>query len=61
MELQTLCVHGGINENDPTGAVEMPIYQTAMFRHHDIGEGGYDYSRQQNPTREKLEQLMAKL
>ncbi|MCH3972332.1 MAG: PLP-dependent aspartate aminotransferase family protein [Oscillospiraceae bacterium] len=61
MNLRTLCVHGGIRDDDPTGAVEMPIYQTAMFRHHDIGEGGYDYSRQQNPTREKLEQLVAGL
>jgi cystathionine gamma-synthase len=50
MNLRTLCVHGGIRDDDPTGAVEMPIYQTAMFRHHDIGEGGYDYSRQQNPN-----------
>lgn len=61
MQRETLCAHGAGNEGDPTGAVEVPIYQTAMFRHHDIGEGGYDYSRLQNPTREKLEQLLAKL
>jgi cystathionine beta-lyase/cystathionine gamma-synthase len=54
----TLCVHGD-NEaafSEPTGAVSVPIYQSATFRHPGVGQStGYDYSRLQNPTRAALE------
>lgn len=44
------------------GAISYPIYQTATFAHPAIGEStGYDYSRLQNPTRERLENIVAKL
>ncbi len=40
----------------------MPVYQTATFRHPALGRStGYDYSRSQNPTREALEELMARI
>lgn len=48
---------------DPhTGAIAVPIYQTSTFVQDAPGVNkGYDYSRTNNPTREVLENLCAKL
>lgn len=62
--IETICVHG-IKESKEFanyGSVAMPIYQTATFAHPGVAEStGYDYSRLQNPTREKVEQVVANL
>lgn len=61
MKISTQCVHGS-DEPDCTGAVTVPIYQTATFSHPGVGKStGYDYARVQNPTREALEKTIAKL
>jgi cystathionine gamma-synthase len=64
MKKETVCVCG-TNKNafgEATGAVSVPIYQTATFRHPALGEStGFDYSRMQNPTRLALEQTVAAL
>ncbi|MDD3306279.1 MAG: PLP-dependent aspartate aminotransferase family protein [Acetobacterium sp.] len=62
MDFGTLCIHGNDKKYDNTGAVSVPIFQTATFAHPGVGEStGYDYTRQQNPTREHLENVMVKL
>lgn len=62
MEIETLCIHGCETKYDTTGAVSVPIFQSATFSHPGIGEStGFDYSRQQNPTREYLEKTVAAL
>jgi cystathionine beta-lyase/cystathionine gamma-synthase len=62
MDFQTLCVHGSAKKYDQTGAVSTPIFQSATFAHPGVGQStGYDYSRQQNPTREHLEITLARL
>ncbi|NLK86502.1 MAG: PLP-dependent transferase [Clostridiaceae bacterium] len=62
MEFDTLCIHGNDNKYDTTGAVSVPIFQSATFVHPGVGQStGYDYSRVQNPTREHLENTIAKL
>lgn len=62
MDIKTVCIHGAEDETHCTGSVSVPIYQTATFGHPGVGEStGYDYSRLQNPTREQLEKLVAKL
>ncbi|WP_101697366.1 trans-sulfuration enzyme family protein [Clostridium minihomine] len=62
MDFNTLCVHGCSDRYDITGAVSVPIFQTATFAHPGVGQStGYDYSRVQNPTREHLEKTVAKL
>lgn len=62
MEFDTLCIHGSDKKYDSTGAVSMPIFQSATFAHPGVGlSTGYDYSRLQNPTREHLENTVAKL
>jgi len=62
MRLETLCIHGNDPKHDATGAVSVPIYQSATFAHPGVGQStGYDYSRLQNPTREHLERVLADL
>lgn len=56
MKLSTRAVQLGINWDERTGAVTVPVYQTATFRHPGLGQStGYDYSRSGNPTRAVLE------
>jgi cystathionine gamma-synthase len=59
---ETLCVHGYDTKYDRTGAISVPIYQSATFSHLGLGEStGFDYSRLQNPTREHVEKTVAQL
>jgi cystathionine gamma-synthase len=58
----TLVVHGGMLFDPVTGAVSVPIYQSATFRHPGPGEStGFDYGRVANPTRTELEKTLAVL
>jgi cystathionine gamma-synthase len=62
MKIATQAAHVGLDRETRTGAVTVPIYQTATFRHPGLGQStGYDYSRSGNPTREALEQGIALL
>lgn len=50
------------NSFDPYGALSTPLYQTATFKQPSATENGpYDYTRSGNPTRDSLEDLLAKL
>ncbi|MCH5585431.1 cystathionine beta-lyase [Shimazuella sp. AN120528] len=62
MRIETLLLHNG-NELDPqTGASSVPIYQASTFHQFDIDKPGqFDYSRSGNPTRQALEDTIAKL
>lgn len=60
--LETIMVHGCRDRDEQTGAISMPIYQSATFSHIGLNQStGYDYSRSENPTREELEKTIAKL
>jgi cystathionine beta-lyase len=60
--MRSLLIHGGIDGDQKTGAVSVPIYQTSTYRQDGIGGmRGYEYSRTGNPTREALEKLIAEL
>jgi cystathionine gamma-synthase len=62
MKIATNAAHIGLQRESRTGAVTVPIYQTATFRHPGLGQStGYDYSRSGNPTRQALEEGMALL
>ncbi len=53
-------VHGALGTEPLTGAVSMPIFQAATFRHPEFGQStGFAYSRLENPTRLELERTMA--
>jgi cystathionine beta-lyase/cystathionine gamma-synthase len=62
MNIATQAAQIGLEWDTRTGAVTVPIYQTATFRHPGLGQStGYDYSRSGNPTRQALEDGMARL
>ena len=64
LEFATRCIYGNKEkfENDLTGAISFPIYQTATYAHPEVGQStGFDYSRLQNPTRQQLEKVVASL
>jgi len=62
MNIATKAAHIGLDRETRTGAVTVPIYQTATFRHPGLGQStGYDYSRSGNPTRQALEEGIANL
>lgn len=55
-------IHGGIDGDKTTGAVNVPIYQTSTYQQKALGENtGWEYSRTGNPTRAALEALIAEL
>lgn len=62
MNIATTAAQIGLERETRTGAVTVPIYQTATFRHPGLGQStGYDYSRSGNPTRQALEEGIARL
>lgn len=62
MKIATEAAHIGLDWDTRTGAVTVPIYQTATFRHPGLGQStGYDYTRSGNPTRQALEEGIARL
>ncbi|MBI2355184.1 MAG: PLP-dependent transferase [Deltaproteobacteria bacterium] len=62
MNIATEAVQVGLEWDSRTGAVSVPIYQTATFRHPGLGlSTGFDYSRSGNPTRQSLEEGIARL
>ncbi len=62
MKFETTIIHS-TNSIDPlTGAVNIPIYQTATYKQDGLGQHkGYEYSRTKNPTRSVLETLIAQM
>ena len=59
---ETIAIHTG-NEPDPsTGSISPPIHLTSTYAQDGIGKNkGFDYSRGNNPTRERLEENIAAL
>lgn len=62
MNIATEATQIGLDWDTRTGALSIPIYQAATFRHPGLGQStGYDYSRSGNPTRQALEEGIARL
>ncbi len=62
MNFGTELIHNGNEIDKNTGALSIPIYQSSTFHQDDVDNlGKYDYSRSGNPTREALENTIAKL
>ena len=63
--LETRCVHGDLDAalEDANRSISFPIYQTASFSHIKPGHNasGFDYTRESNPTRTRLEQTVSAL
>lgn len=62
---ETRCIHGDTVSSlrDEHRSISFPIYQTASFSHIKTGhnESGFDYTRESNPTRQKLEEIVSSL
>ena len=62
MEFATRTIHAAQPSEEGTGALIAPIFQTSTFEQHAPGEHrGFDYSRTSNPTRARLEAVLADL
>ena len=60
-KISTLLAQAGNRYDTRTGAISVPIYQTASFGHPALGQTtGFDYSRSANPTRLILEETLAR-
>jgi cystathionine beta-lyase len=61
MKEETRIIHS-VGVDKAFGAISTPVYQTSTFVQSAPGENqGFDYSRSNNPTRQALEDLLAKL
>ncbi len=62
MKFNTKAIHAGQKNEETTGAVMPPIFQTSTFAQESPNvHQGYDYARVGNPTRTALENLIAGL
>ena len=62
MEFSTKTIHFNQPSDPVTGAIISPIYQTTTYQQEGPGENkGFDYSRTNNPTRKRLEGVLAEL
>jgi cystathionine beta-lyase/cystathionine gamma-synthase len=62
MEFATRTIHAAQPSEPGTGAVTAPIFQTSTYEQDEPGSHrGFDYSRTNNPTRARLEAVLADL
>jgi cystathionine gamma-synthase/cystathionine gamma-lyase len=62
MRFETTAIHVGQEPEEQTGAIVVPIFQTATYAQPAIGQHkGYEYSRTHNPTRKAMEECIAAL
>ena len=62
MEFATKTIHACQPSEPGTGSLIAPIFQTSTYEQAAPGQHhGYDYSRTNNPTRERLERVLAEL
>jgi cystathionine beta-lyase/cystathionine gamma-synthase len=62
MRFATKTIHSAQPSDPSTGALMPPIFQTSTFEQESPGVHlGFDYSRTNNPTRQRLEQVLAEL
>jgi cystathionine gamma-lyase len=62
MHFATRAIHQAQPSDEATGALIAPIYQTSTFEQESPGVNqGFDYSRTNNPTRQRLEAVIAEL
>ena len=61
-KFETNAIHIGNDPDSSTGSISPPIHLTSTYVQEGIGNNkGFDYSRGNNPTRQRLEQNIASL
>lgn len=62
MKFSTKTIHAGQPSEPETGALVPPIFQTSTYEQDEPGhDKGFSYSRTNNPTRQRLEGVLAEL
>jgi cystathionine beta-lyase/cystathionine gamma-synthase len=62
MRFATKTIHAGQPSEPETGALVAPIFQTSTYEQEAPGQDkGFSYSRTNNPTRQRLEEVLAAL
>src|ERR1700723_3585566 len=62
MKFATKTIHAGQPSEPETGSLIAPIFQTSTYEQEGPGEDkGFNYSRTNNPTRQRLETILAEL
>jgi cystathionine gamma-lyase len=62
MKFSTKTIHAGQPSEPETGALVAPIFQTSTYEQDEPGhDKGFSYSRTNNPTRQRLETVLAEL
>jgi cystathionine beta-lyase/cystathionine gamma-synthase len=62
MEFSTRTIHAAQASEPQTGAIVAPLFQTTTYQQIAPGEHrGFDYTRTNNPTRQRLEAVLADL
>ena len=62
MEFATKTIHAGQPSEPETGSLIAPIFQTSTYEQDSPGhDKGFNYSRTNNPTRQRLETVLAEL
>ena len=62
MKFATKTIHAAQPSEPETGALVAPIFQTSTYEQEAPGcDKGFNYSRTNNPTRERLERVLAEL
>jgi cystathionine gamma-synthase/cystathionine gamma-lyase len=62
MKFSTRAIHAGQEPDSATGAIIVPVYQTANYAFEEVGKPQkYEYSRSSNPTRSAYEECLASL
>lgn len=61
-KFETKAIHSGQEPDKETGAVIPPIHLSSTFKQAEVGvHKGFEYSRTNNPTRERLEKQVSSL
>ena len=62
MKFDTKVLHAAIKPEPLTGSILPPLHQTATYVLEEVGKDkGFDYTRSANPTRQMMEDHLAKL
>src|ERR1700684_939194 len=62
MNFATKTIHAGQPSEPETGSLIAPIFQTSTYEQDAPGQDkGFNYSRTNNPTRQRLETVLAEL
>ena len=63
LHFESLAIHASLDPDPSTGAIVPPLYTSTIFEHPVTGLDStrFNYTRANNPNRQKLEELLAQL